>query len=153
MNMELLRPARVEDYEALNRIARQVCELHASWGNGFAVDYPYPMEYFSECIQEGKLYVAEQDNQILGYLNFYFWTAGGPAAARRQMVSIDDFGVDEKLRNRGIGKHMMRDLCELAREKGCAAVNLYVDAPNENAIAFYEKCGFHVRNHGMSLKL
>lgn len=151
--MELLRPARMADYEELNRIANQVCALHASWGNGIAVDYPYPMDYFCECVKEEKLYVAETNNRIVGYMNFYFWTAGGPAAASRNMVSIDDIGVDESLRGRGIGKRMMLDLCELARERGCAAVNLYVDAPNENAIAFYEKCGFHIRNHGMTLKL
>lgn len=151
--MELLRPARMEDYEELNRIASQVCALHASWGNGMAVDYPYPKDYFEECLQEGRLYVAELNHRVVGYMNFYFWTAGGPSAARRSMLSIDDLGVDENLRNQGIGKRMMKDLAELARERGCAAINLYVDAPNENAIAFYEKCGFHIRNHGMTLKL
>ena len=151
--MELLRPARIEDYEELNLISRQVCALHASWGNGIAVDYPYPMDYFTECLQEERLYIAQKDHRIVGYMNFYFWTAGGPSAARRNMVSIDDIGVDEDFRNQGIGKRMMQDLCELARERGCAAVNLYVDAPNENAIAFYEKCGFYIRNHGMTLNL
>lgn len=151
--MEFLRLTRLEDFEELNRIARQVCALHASWGNGIVVDYPYPMDYFEECIREGKLYVAELDNRIVGYIFFYFWTAGGPCSRIRKMVSIDDIGVDEVLRNQGIGKRMMADLRELAKDCGCAAVNLYVDAPNENAIAFYQKCGFHIRNHGMTLNL
>ena len=151
--MELLRPAQLSDFEDLNRIARQVCALHASWGSGMVVDYPYPMDYFEECLREGKLYVAEQEAKVVGYIFFYFWTAGGPAAATRKMVSIDDIGVDEALRNQGIGQRMMADLRELAREKGCAAMNLYVDAPNENAIAFYKKCGLHIRNHGMTMNL
>lgn len=151
--MELLRLARVEDYEEVNRIARQVCALHASWGSGMAVDYPYPMEYYSECVREQKLYAAELEGKIVGYLFFYFWTSGGPAAATRKMVSIDDIGVDESLRSRGIGQRMMSDLRKLARAEGCEAVNLYVDAPNVNAIAFYEKCGFRIRNHGMSMSL
>lgn len=151
--MELLRPAQMEDFEELNRIARQVCQLHASWGSGMVVDYPYPMDYYTEVIGENKLYVAEQDGKILGYIFFYFWTAGGPAAATRKMVSIDDIGVEETLRNRGIGQRMLADLCELARAEGCAALNLYVDAPNENAIAFYQKCGLHIRNHGMTMNL
>lgn len=82
--MELLRPARMEDFEALNRIAAQVAALHASWGNGMAVDYPYPMDYFQECLKEDKLYVACLDGEVVGYMNFYFWTAGGPAAAIRR---------------------------------------------------------------------
>lgn len=151
--MEILRPARMEDFEQLNRIARQVCELHASWGSGMKVEYPYPIDYFEECIREEKLYVAELENSIVGYIFFYFWTAGGPCARIRKMVSIDDIGVDEALRNRGIGKRMMADLRDYALEKSCAAVNLYVDAPNHNAIAFYENCGFHIRNHGMIMNL
>ena len=151
--MKLLRPARLEDFEELNRIARQVCALHASWGSGMVVDYPYPMDYFQECIQEEKLYVAEMDNHIIVYMYFYFWTAGGPAAATRKMVSIDDIGVDEALRNQGIGRQMMADLRKLAQNRGFAAVNLYVDAPNQNAIAFYHKCGFYIRNHGMTMNL
>ncbi len=151
--MEILRPALMGDFEELNHIARQVCALHASWGSGMVVDYPYPMDYFEECLQEDKLYVAELENRIVGYILFYFWTAGGPCAATRKMVSIDDIGVDENSRNQGIGKRMMADLRKLAGERGCAAINLYVDAPNENAIAFYEKCGFHIRNHGMTMNL
>lgn len=151
--MELLRPARLEDFEETNRIARQVCALHASWGNGIAVDYPYPIAYYEECIRGQKLYVAELENRIVGYIFFYFWTAGGPAAATRKMVSIDDIGVDEALRNQGIGKRMMADLCELAREKGCSGLQLYVDAPNENAISFYKKCGLHISNYGMQMSL
>lgn len=151
--MELLRPARLEDYEELNRIARQVCALHASWGSGMAVDYPYPIDWLQELVETDGMYVACLDGRIVGYIRFYFWTAGGPSAAVRKMMSIDDIGVDEALRNQGIGKRMMADLRELAGQNGCAAINLYVDAPNENAIAFYEKCGFFIRNHGMKMNL
>lgn len=153
ISMEVLKLARPEDWEGVNRIARQVAALHASWGNGLAVEYPYPMDYFLEFIREKKLYAAWIDGEIVGYIFFYFWTAGGPAAQIRKMVSIDDIGVEESHRNQGIGWKMMEDLKQLACEEGCAAVNLYVDAPNENAIAFYQKCGFHIRNHGMTMTL
>lgn len=151
--MELLRPARMEDFEALNRIAAQVAALHASWGNGMAVDYPYPMDYFQECLKEDKLYVACLDGEVVGYMNFYFWTAGGPAAAIRKMVSIDDIGVEESHKRQGIGTRMMQELADFAREKGCTGLSLYVDAPNEKAIAFYKKCGLYIGNHGMNMKL
>lgn len=151
--MELLRPARMEDYEALNRIAAQVGALHASWGNGMAVDYPYPMDYYQEFLKEEKLLVAELDGEVVGYLNFYFWTAGGPAAAIRKMISIDDIGVEESRKHQGIGTRMMQELADFARERGCAGLSLYVDAPNEKAIAFYKKCGLHIGNYGMNMKL
>ncbi len=46
---------------------------------------------------------------------------------------------------------MMRELKELAQREGCAELRLNVDASNKRAIAFYEKCGLHVRNHAMGL--
>lgn len=151
--MQVLSPARPEDFEDVNRIARQAAALHASWGNGMAVDYPYPMDYYQECLKEDKLYVARLRNEVVGYIFFYFWTAGGPAATIRKMVSIDDIGVDESRRNQGIGQKMMADLGWLAKERGCSGLQLYVDALNENAIAFYKKCGLHISNYGMQMKL
>ena len=149
----MLRLARLEDFESINRIARQVTALHASWGSGQAVEYPYPMDYYSNCVAEEKLYAAWLDGQIVGYINFYFWTAGGPAAAVRKMVSIDDIGVEESRKHQGIGTRMLQELADMARERGCAALSLYVDAPNEAAIAFYKKCGLTIRNHGMTMNL
>lgn len=151
--MKLLRPAQIEDYQEINKIARQVCRLHASWGNGTEVEYPYPMDWMQELLDSNSLYVACLDDRIVGYIRFYFWTAGGPSAVTRKMISVDDIGVEQNLRNKGIGKQMMEDLRELALGEGCEAVNLYVDAPNTNAIAFYEKCGFRIRNHGMIMNL
>lgn len=151
--MELLELACPEDWESVNRVARQVAELHASWGSGKAVDYPYPMDYFLNCIREKKMYVARMDGEVVGYILFYFWQAGGPAAVSRRMVSIDDIGVEETRRNQGIGQKMMADLRELALVEGCIGLQLYVDAPNENAIAFYKKCGLHISNYGMQMKL
>ncbi len=149
----MLELARIEDFEAVNRIAKQVCELHASWGSCMVVEHPYPMDYFAACIDEQKLYVARRNGIVVGYICCYFWQAGGPAARSRKMVSIDDIGVDSLLRNQGIGTEMMAELCEIARHAGCAALQLYVDAPNQDAIAFYQKCGLHIKNHGMLMNL
>ena len=69
------------------------------------------------------------------------------------MLSIDDIGVEEGLRHTGIGTRMMDALRVLAKDWGCSDLCLYVDAPNESAIAFYKKCGFKPRNIGMRMKL
>lgn len=149
----MLLPAQMEDWSAVNRIARQVCALHASWGSGMVVEIPYPMDYFQELVENRELYAAWDNGEIIGYIRFYFWQAGGPAAPSRKMVNIDDIGVEESFRNRGVGTKMMEEFCEIARHAGCEGLNLYVDAPNEGAIAFYKKCGLYIRNYGMSMTL
>ncbi len=151
--------AKSEDFEAVNRLAKQVSLHHAQWDENVQPDKePYPMDFFQECIKDGAIYenaiyVARIDGNVVGFMFFYIWHTNSSVTARRAVLQIDDFGVEERLRNRGIGQQMMTALRKLAEKEGCSAINLYVDAPNESAIAFYQKCGLKIRNHGMTLSL
>lgn len=153
--MELLKLARQDDWERINVLSRQVLALHASWNPGAyeVVEHPYPMEYFLEDIQEKCLYAAWQNENIVGYVRFRLWETNGAGSVKQKMMQIEDIGVDEPLRNQGIGKNVMSDLKELALSLGCTDLNLYVDARNENALAYYKTCGFLVSNIGMRMKL
>jgi len=156
----MLELAEETDFEEVNRLARQVVSHHAQWTPDLeVVEHPYPMDYFLECIKpesvrEGAIYVMRQDDRIVGYACVCVWNTNSTVSARRTILNIDDIGVEESLRNRGIGTQMMRQLASLAKERwGCSSIRLYVDAPNESARAYYEKCGFQVRNLGMTLNL
>ena len=108
--------------------------------------------YFLE--PKAIVHVMRQDGHVVGYMRVYLWNTNSAVSAKRTVLSIDDIGVDEALRNQGIGTQMMTQLVTLAKEEwGCSSICLYVDAPNESARAYYEKCGFQVRNIGMSLSL
>lgn len=151
--------AKEADFEAVNRLARQVVACHAQWDKSLDLSMePYPKEWFLKFIQEDSLeqttiYVARIDGDVVGFMRFYLWQTNSAVSGQQGIVQLDDFGVEESLRNRGIGKQMMRELKELAHRAGCTELRLNVDAPNANAIAFYEKCGLHIRNHGMSMAL
>ena len=155
----MLELAREADWEDVNRLARQVTAYHAQWdANIQAVEYPYPMDYFLTCtkpesIHDSVIYVERRDGAVVGYMRFYLWQTNSAVTEKRAMLSIDDFGVEETLRHHGIGTDMMNQLRDFATQLGCKSLCLYVDAPNENAIAFYEKCGFLARNIGMRLPL
>lgn len=151
--------ARESDFEAVNLLARQVAAHHAQWDKGIqAVEHPYPMDFFLECIQEDSvhsnaIYVARENGAVVGFMRFYLWQTNSAVTQTRTMLSIDDFGVEESLRSRGIGTKMMEALRSLAKEWGCASLCLYVDAPNDSAISFYKKSGFSTRNIGMRMEL
>ena len=156
----MLELAKETDFEEVNRLARQVTAHHAQWTPGLeVVEHPYPMDYFLECIKsesirESAIYVMRQNGGIVGYMRIYIWNTNSTVSAKRTILSIDDIGVDEALRGRGIGTQMMTQLAALARENwGCSSICLYVDAPNEAARSYYEKCGFRIRNIGMTLDL
>lgn len=155
----IFEPAKLEDFEAVNRLAKQVSQHHAQWDKTILPDEEaYPIDFFQDCIKEGAIYenaiyVARLDGKVVGFMRFYIWYTNSTVAARRAMLQIDDFGVEEEMRNRGIGQQMMTALRKLAEKEGCTAINLYVDAPNESAIAFYKKCGLKIRNHGMTMNI
>ena len=156
----MLELAKESDFEAVNRLARQVEAHHAAWTPELQmVEHPYPMDFFLSCIRpesirENAIYVMRQDDAVVGYMRIYLWETNSFVTAKRTMLSIDDIGVEETLRNQGIGTQMMTELTEMAkREWGCSSICLYVDAPNESAQAYYKKCGFEIRNIGMTLKL
>lgn len=151
--------AKESDYEAVNRLAKQVTEHHAQWDSSLQiVDYPYPMDYFLTCIREDSIhesviYVARQERSVVGFMRFYLWQTSSFVTKKRTMLSIDDFGVEEARRGQGIGTQMMDALRTLAKDWGCSSLCLYVDAPNESAYGFYKKCGFETKNYGMRMKL
>lgn len=156
----ILELAKDSDFDAVNRLARQVTAHHAKWTPGLQmVEHPYPMDFFLSCIQpdsirENAIYVMRHENTVVGFMRIYLWQTNSFVTAKRVMLSIDDIGVEETLRNRGIGTQMMQQLATMAKSQwDCTSICLYVDAPNESARAYYEKCGFHVRNLGMTLDL
>lgn len=151
--------ARASDFEAVNRLARQVIAHHAQWDKTILpVEYPYDLGYFLSCtkpesINDSVIFVERRDGAVVGYMRFYLWHTNSNVAEKRAVISIDDIGVDETLRNQGIGTEMMDQLCQTARDWGVSRICLYVDAPNESAQAYYKKCGFYVRNIGMTRNL
>ena len=155
----MLELAKESDFDAVNHLARQVIAHHAQWNtNEQMVDHPYPMDFFLTCIRpesicDNAIYVMRQNDAVVGYMRIYLWETNSTTSAKRKMLSIDDIGVEETLRNQGIGTKMMTELTCLAKDWGCSSICLYVDAPNESARAYYEKCGFSIRNIGMTLNL
>ena len=156
----MLELATETDFEEVNRLTRQVTAHHAQWTPDLeVVEHPYPMDFFLECIKpesiwQNAIYVMRQNGSVAGYMRIYLWNTNSFVSAKRTILSIDDIGVDEVLRNQGIGTQMMTQLADLAKEEwGCSSICLYVDAPNESARAYYEKCGFQVRNIGRTLTL
>lgn len=74
------------------------------------------------------LYVIEDDNEILGYIDF--WITFDTC----QLASI---AVLKKARQRGIAKQLMDYMIQVAEEKHCGVISLEVRVSNEAAKALY----------------
>ena len=151
----MLELARKEDFAAVNAIAKQVHDLHVAWRPDLYCHCgcPIPKDFYLDCIAQRTLFVAKLSGTVVGILRFEVRETGGEGNTIRKVMRIDNIAVEESLRGHGIGKAMMEDVRALARVQRCDEIILSVYPENDDAVAFYQKCGFTIRNIGMQMKV
>lgn len=151
----MLELAQQSDREAVNALARQVHAMHVGWRPDIyeMVDALYPQERFENAVSSRSLYVAKIDGRITGYVTVKIRDYDWAGVVRRKVMFVDEFTVEEKCRNQGIGKAMMEDVRALAKAFGCTDLQLGVYPQNDAAVAFYQKCGFTIRSIDMQRKV
>lgn len=151
----MLELARESDREAVNALARQVHTMHIEWRPDLYTlpEEMYPEERFAESIKQRELYVARSGSLVVGYALVRIRVSEGPGLVYRKVMLVDEFAVDESCRNQGIGTQMMAEVRALARAFGCTDMQLGVYPQNDAAVAFYQKCGFMIRNINMHRKV
>ena len=60
---------------------------------------------------------------------------------------ITELIVTKKTRSKGIGQALIKKMEDYFKEVGCEYVLVDVFAYNDNAIKFYDNCGYHHRMH------
>ena len=146
--MKILEPALLSDREAVNRIDMQVNDLHVGWRPDIFrhSEEGLPEDFFKECVDNKNLYVARLNDEVVGFAILFTWQTNGSGSIPSKVLDLDAIAIDEKYRNQGLGQMMMDDIRKIAKAQGCNDIQLSVYPQNENAVRFYEKCGFRVRN-------
>ena len=151
----MLELAASADREAVNEIAAQVHAMHVAWRPDIyeMPEEQFTKERFSESIRQRQLYVAKLDGAVAGYTLLKKCVFDWPGVVKRTVLMIDEFGVHEMCRGHGIGKAMMEDIHALAKAFGCTDLQLRVYPQNDDAVGFYQRCGFQIQNIGMQKKI
>ena len=151
----MLELARPEDREAVNAIAKQVHDMHVAWRPDIyeSLSEHYTEDRFAEAIRSRQLYVAKLAGTVAGFAALQTCTYDWPGVVKRKVMIVDEFGVHEICRGHGIGKAMMEDIHALARAYGCSDLQLRVYPQNDEAVGFYQNCGFEIQNIGMQKKV
>ena len=151
----MLQLAQPSDREAINLLALQVHAMHVQWRPDI---FEISEELFSEerlldAIRNREIYVAKTNDFVVGYvllkIRIYDWTG----VVKRRVMLIDELCVHESFRNQGIGKKIMQDVQALAKAFRCTDMQLGVYPQNDDAVAFYQKCGFMIRSIDMQRKV
>ena len=151
----MLELATKNDRLEINRLARQVHEMHVSWRPDLFIlpEELYPEELYSQLIKARELYVAKLNGTVVGYCWLRIRVSDAIGRIPRKIMLIDQLCVDEALRNHGIGTQMMEEVRVLARAFGCTDMQLGVYPQNDEAVSFYQKCGFMIRSIDMQRKV
>ena len=100
-----------------------------------------------------QLFCAKIDDQVVGYVLLKVRNYDIVGHVKRCVLVVDEICVDERLRNRGIGTEMMLGVRAIAKAFGCTDLQLGAYPQNNEAIAFYQKCGFRIRSIDMQVRL
>ena len=88
------------------------------------------------------IFVAVEDDQVLGYGFCQVKTHElDPVFHDYTELYIDDICVDENARRKGVGSAIYKEILRYAKQRRCHNVTLNVWSFNEDAMAFYKKCG------------
>ena len=151
----MLELAQSADRTAINAMARQVHAMHISWRPDI-YEMPqelYPEERFTDAVKSKSLYVAKIDGSVVGYVAVKIRDYDWPGVVRRKVMFVDEICVENSCRRHGIGTEMMTEVRALAKAFGCTDLQLSVYPQNEEALAFYRKCGFVLQNVSMQRKV
>jgi ribosomal protein S18 acetylase RimI-like enzyme len=93
-------------------------------------------EDLSQTVEDGVALIAEDDGRAVG---FVFCVLGDRG---RKTAHVTDIYVRPEARSRGVGRALLAELIEPAREAGLGHVSLEVLVHNTDARRLYERLGF-----------
>ena len=99
-------------------------------------------EIFQEQINDKHYYclICEQENVIVGVLNLRFEQQ---LHHSERIAEIMEFAVDTYYRHQGIGKRMLENACQIAKECGCIQIEAACNQLRLDTHRFYLREGMH----------
>lgn len=148
-----VRFAKKEDYEQVEKIMKQVQQMHIDWRPDIYRECGTVLarEMFEESVEKETFLVAEADGKVVGVLEFKHRHVETPVHVTRDVLFIDTMAVDEQHRGQGIGHEMFDFIKKLAQERSFDGIELQVNARNKAAYEMYSKCGFTEKSINMEL--
>ena len=151
----MLQLARPEDRAAIDALAQQIHRMHVAWRPDIyeLAEEMWPEERFDEAVAQRQLFAAKLDDTIVGYVLVKIRNYDMIGHVKRRVLLVDEICVDESRRNLGIGTEMITEVRAIAKAFGCTDMQLGVYPQNNEALAFYQKCGFRIRSIDMQMKV
>jgi GNAT superfamily N-acetyltransferase len=136
----MVRVGRSEDAETCGLICYEAFKAIADEHN-FPPDFPSPEVsggLLTSLLSRGDIYrvVAEVDGRVVG--SNFLWENG-------TIAGVGPITIDPAAQNVAVGRRLMEDVLQRARERGIAGVRLVQAAYHNRSLALYTKLGFDTR--------
>jgi GNAT superfamily N-acetyltransferase len=134
-----LRHADISDLPVVTDLLYEVERFYGT------VDFP-PREQWEQQIESllfsdvpaARVLLALQDDEPQGFASYSFlW----PAAGVSKSLFLKELFVRESRRRRGVGAHLISQLCSIAVESGSSRLEWTTDTDNSDAQKFYDRLG------------
>ena len=152
-----IREAKIEDYDSLLPLFREVHEFHVFRRPDLYIENPVPVEReeFISQIDDHKqhVFVAHEGAEMYAFvvMSEEEVTANSFVKARKVLV-VNSLGVSGDHRGKGIGKMMMEFALEYGKKLEVDSVELGVSESNQSAIRFYEAVGLTTKSRKMEFR-
>jgi ribosomal protein S18 acetylase RimI-like enzyme len=90
--------------------------------------------------KKGTVFVSSNDELLIGFLSCFI--AVEESDQVQPVLYVSDLFVDEEYRGKGVASLLMAEAEKYAAANGLSVLQLSALANNEQAQAFYSKCGF-----------
>ena len=142
----IVRYAKREELESVNKIRKQVNEVHVKGRpdlfreDGWQFIEPFAYTRFDE--ENSGVIVAAIEDEIVGFAVVqYIVRPESPYNKEQKYFHIEEFGVNEDHRRKGIATAMIDFVKQEARKRGFKKIELDMWEFNQDALAFYESAG------------
>ncbi len=144
----LIRPYQDLDENSVRKLIQELKEHENKLDNDLKTNHEAQEATFKEIItplneDRGEIYVAELDNQIIGFIAFNIDIKNYIQMFNKiPVVFISDIIVTKDFRNKGIGKLLLTKAQEFARQHNIKYLKLTV-LSNNTATKLYKDIGFN----------
>ena len=145
-----IRKATLEDWKSIQGLNLQIFEFELETCEPTSnLEYPFSeegIEYFKKAASNEDGYsaiVADLSGQVVAYA--ILKEIPESELTHRigvKQIQLHTLSVDKRHRDRGLGKQVLNQAIEIAKEKGANRLKVVAYAPNERARHLYRSSGF-----------
>jgi len=140
----VIRKATLEDLKVVQDLNYKLFDfVHKNFDSSLNMEWTFSdkgEKYFKEVIENETVWVAIDNDKIIGYLAGIMKSYNSINA---KSAEVDNFYIEEEYRRLGIGKRLVNEYKEYCKSKGIDTIYVTANAKNKNARSFYQASGFN----------